>query len=382
MEKYIYYTIAFFSLVIFFLYLYILGEKIINGYKHRKRQLYSKQIHQLLELVISELIDNGSIKIEHLDELNGYCKDSEKIEIITERMVYYFENLRGNFTVKMTELCERIGLVKHEIKSLKNKNIYRKALACKRLGEFRSRKAIKHILKELNTERTDIIYNVILALAKIGEEEAFISAFVSIDNQLLLSERSLIEVVDSFEGDKKSIYKKLISSENDFLASVAIKSAGNFGDYSLSEQISQAFNQESKERKIAAIKAIGNMGDSRYISQVVALLKDEDWEIRAVAAKSLGRFEDAAAVRPLTEALSDRQWYVRYNAANSIMAIDNEMKSMLNIFEGEDRFAKDIMISVLENTGFMNNIEVFKSSADEVKRKIAFLIYDYIEMSK
>lgn len=382
MEKYIYYSIAFFSLVIFFLYLYILGEKIINAFKNRKRDLYSKQIYQLLELVVSGLIDYGSIKAEHLDELKRYSKDRDKIEIITERMVYYFETLRGDFTVKMTEFCEMIGLIGYEIKNLKNKNMYRKALACKRLGEFRSRRAVKYILKELNTERTDIIYNVILALAKIGDEEAFIWAFNTIDNQLLLSERSLIEVVDSFEGDKRYIYKKLISSENDFIASVAIKSAGNFGDYSLSEQISEAFKNNSKERKIAAIKAIGNVGDSRYISEIVALLKDEDWEIRAVAAKSLGRFEDAAAIRPLTAALSDRQWYVRYNAANSLIIIDKEMKSVLNIFEGEDRFAKDIMISVMENTGFMNNIEEFKGSNDEIKKKIAFLVYSYIEESK
>lgn len=379
MEIYVYYSIVLFSLIIFFLYIYIITEKIIDTYKHKKKQHYSKEIIPFLEDMINELIDLKIVEEYKMERLKIYCKNKEKRELIIDTLIYYFEIFKGEFTPQMAELCEAIGIVDYEIKNLKTTNVYKKALACKRLGEFRSKKALPYLLKEVNTLSVDILYNVFLSLAKIGDEKAFIEGFERLDKGMLLSERSLIEIVDSFEGNKRKVYNYMINSKDDFITSVFIKSAGNFRDYSLSEDISRFLRENNKEKKIAAIKAIGGIGDNRYSNDIIYLLKDEDWEVRAIAAKALGKLGEDKAISPLLEALSDRQWFVRYNAASSLLAIDKTMESLVYVFEGKDKFAKDIIISSLESTGLIAKLSSFKDSKDETKRRIALLIYNYIE---
>ncbi len=250
-------------------------------------------------------------------------------------------------------------------------------MACKRLGEFRSRKAIPYLLEELNVRYVDVSYNIFLALAKIGDEEAFIKAFNESDN-IMLSERSLIEIVDSFEGDKINIYKTMLNSPNSYVSSIFIKSAGNFKEHSLAEEISYFLHDDNKEKRIAAIKSIGEIGDDRYISKIISLLQDEDWEVRAVSAKALGMFGNKQVITPLITALSDAQWFVRYNAANSILDVDNDFIYLMDIFQGQDKFAKDIMLSTIENRGKMELINRYGYSEIPERKKIYQLINDYI----
>jgi HEAT repeat protein len=247
---------------------------------------------------------------------------------------------------------------------------------------MRSEKSIPYLLREVNSRFTDIKYNTLLALAKIGDTEAFIEAFKQLDNSILLSERSLIEIVDSFEGDKKYIYKKMIHMKNDTIAVVFIKSAGNFKDMSLNEEIAIFLKDKNKEKKISAVKALGNMADNRFIEDMITLLEDEEWEVRAVVAKALGVFEEHRILPSLIKALSDAQWFVRYNAAYSILSIDKSMESLICIFESDDKFAKDIILSVLENTGLINNMESYGSSDDALKKKISFLVGNYINKNE
>jgi len=377
MEKYIYYSIVFFSIIIIFLYIYIIFQKLIENRREKKKALYSKEVVPLIESIINRIIDGKIITQEEINKLEEIFRKEENREIVTEASIYYFENFTGGFITEIIKLFEVVGIIDFEIKKLKSKNLYRKALACKRLGEFRSNKAIPYLLEELNVRYADVSYNVFLALAKIGNEEAFIKAFSESDN-IMLSERSLIEIVDSFEGDKINIYKTMINSNNSYVASIFIKSAGNFKDYSLAEEISSFLQDDNKEKRIAAIKSIGQIGDTRYIDKITSLLKDKDWEVRAVAARALGMFGEKDVVNFLITALSDPQWFVRYNAANSILDVDNSFYYLIDIFQGEDKFAKDIMLSSIENRGKMELINSFKYSELPERKKVYQLIHAYI----
>ncbi|MBZ4663617.1 MAG: lyase domain protein repeat-containing protein [Caloramator sp.] len=277
-------------------------------------------------------------------------KDRIKREIIEERFLFYFENLRGSISNKLTKLAEDIGLVDYELEKLKSKDMHKVALACKNLGEIRSKKALGSLLDLIDIEVVEVKYNVLMALAKIGDEEAFIEAFKKLSKTIPLSERSLVEIADSFEGDKIYVYRNLFYLEDEFISSIFIKSAGNYKNTLLADEIAIFLADENKEKKIAALKALGNMGDNRYVIQIIELLNDESWEVRAIAVKVLGQLQDNRALIPLVKALSDKEWYVRYNAANSLISIEGGIELVYDVLEGEDRFAKDIVVSVLETS--------------------------------
>ncbi|AEM79727.1 HEAT repeat domain-containing protein [Thermoanaerobacter wiegelii] len=377
MELLVLYSIIAFSIIIFFLYGYLVFEKIYAEIKEKIKQRYLNEVSFYLDSLVSRF-DEEELDETHIEQLRMFMKHKIKREIVEERIIYYFENFKGELAQKLTTLCDDIGLIEYEIEKLKHKDLHEVALACRNLGEFRSRKAVKPLLNLIGNESTDVKYNVLLALSKIGDEEAFIEAFKKLSKTIPLSERSLIEIADSFEGDKLYVYKSLMHLDDDFISSVFIKSAGNYRDTSLANDIALFLNSDSKEKKIAALKALGNMGDNRYVDAITELLNDKDWEVRAVAAKVLGQMQDDRALLPLVKALSDRQWYVRYNAAHSLINIEGGLDMISLVLQGEDKFAKDIIISVLETIYGWDKLLEGEANLDQ-GTKLSNMVKQYIE---
>ncbi|GFZ32607.1 hypothetical protein CSC2_31330 [Clostridium zeae] len=380
MEQYIYYSIIFFSTIVAFLYVYIIVEKSIEKIAKRQRARYERQLIPEIDSIINKIIDTGNADDISIDrkKLKKILRNSIRRDIVEERISYYLENFTGEFREILIQFCENYKIVEDELKHLNTKNIYKKALCCKKLGELRSKKSIKDLLEQIPISIQDIKYNALLALAKIGDEQSFIDAFSRINGSILLSERSLIEIIDSFEGNKSFVYSKMIDSEDEFISSLFIKSAGNSLEYTLIEPIARYLDSSSKERKISAIKALGNMKDTRYIDKISNLLNDESWEVRALAAKTLGRYSDTNIISKLIDKLSDRQWFVRYNSAVSILKLDESLKYVHKVFEGQDRFAKDIIISAMEDMDLMSRIfdDENHKYHDE---KLAMFIKNYID---
>ncbi|GFP77631.1 HEAT repeat domain-containing protein [Clostridium fungisolvens] len=380
MEQYIYYSIIFFSTIVAFLYVYIIVEKSIEKIARKQRARYEKQLIPEIDSIINKVIDTETANDISIDvkRLKKILRNSIRKDIVEERISYYLENFTGEFREVLIRFCEDYKIVEEELKDLNTRNIYKKALCCKRLGELRSKKATKDLLEQIPISIQDIKYNALLALAKIGDEQSFIDAFSKINGSILLSERSLIEIIDSFEGNKNFVYSKMIDVEDEFISSLFIKSAGNSLEYTLIEQIARYLESSSKERRISAIKALGNMKDTRYIDKISNLLDDEGWEIRALAAKTLGRYSDINVIPKLINKLSDRQWFVRYNSAVSILKLDESLKYVHKVFEGQDRFAKDIIISAMEDTDLMSRI-FDNENHRYYDEKLALLVKNYID---
>ncbi|QAA34472.1 HEAT repeat domain-containing protein [Clostridium manihotivorum] len=378
MGQYVYLSIIFFSIIIFFLYIYILYEKPMQTYKFKKIEKYSKEIIPSVDSVI-KVITEEEHSLTGQRSIKAICKNKVKREIVEERLLFHLGNADVSSRTNIINLSERIEVIKYEIDNLKNNNYFKKAYAAKRLGDFRSKLAVEPLLAEVDTKNSDVKYNILLSLAKIGDEEAFIKAFEDIDSAIILSERSLIEIVDSFEGDRDKIYKYMINSTNSFIASVFIKSAGNCKYRELSEEISKYLYSEDKELKIASLKALGNMGSKEYLENMIKLLEDGEWEVRAVAARSLGNFSEEEVLLPLAKALSDQQWYVRYNAATAILNHNKGMSIVSYVFQGNDKFAKDIIISAIENSP--KGVKLYENSEDPDQAALAAVISDYRQMN-
>ncbi|GFR36327.1 HEAT repeat domain-containing protein [Thermobrachium celere] len=377
MELIVLYSILIFSIIIILLYFYLIAEKLYEGYKNRKKQKVYKDVSGYLDDIASRL-DEYEVTHVQLKVLRSFMKDKIKREIVEERFLFYFENLKGSISNKLTKLAEDIGLVDYELEKLNSKDMHKVALSCRNLGEIRSKKALDRLLELIDIEVVEVKYNVLMALSKIGDEEAFVEAFKKLSKTIPLSERSLIEIADSFEGDKIYVYRNLMYLEDEFISSIFIKSAGNYKNILLADEIAIFLADENKEKKIAALKALGNMGDNRYVAQIIELLNDESWEVRAIASKVLGQLQDNRALIPLVKALSDREWYVRYNAANSLISIEGGIELVYDVLEGEDRFAKDIVVSVLETSYGWDKVLKYDMNNKRTP-KLSEVIKKYIE---
>ncbi len=379
MEMYVYYSIVIFGTIIISLYIYIIWVKLSERYTYKKERRYQFLLVPLIDSIVGDFMHNPDIDLKEQTALiSKHCKNKLKKRVVEDRMIYHLETLKNTSKDSLIHLCEKIGIIQLELDHLSKKNIYGKALACKRLGELRSKDAIPYLLDAINSSSQDVDYNALLALAKIGDESAFLKAFEAVNSAILLSERSLIEIVDSFEGNKASVYSKMIHSDNEFVSCIFIKSAGSFMNDELASQIAPLLQSTSKEKTISAIKSLENMKNSAYKEDLKTLLTNDSWEIRSMAARALGSYPDEDVIDSLIDALSDAQWFVRSNAAKSLLILDRDLNYITKVFEGTDKFAKDILIATLESDPQFSHLLSDDCASADCFGQAALLIKNYI----
>ncbi len=379
MEMYVYYSIVIFGIIILSLYGYILWLKTFEHLNTLKKNKYERMLIPLIDEMVNNFIHPTSLYIPEKDTIiSSLSKSKLKKSVVEDRIIHYLESQGGFVNAKLIHFSEEAGLIDQELKQLSQNNFYAKALACKKLGELRSKTSVPYLLKEVNSPSQDVVYNALLALAKIGDEKGFLEAFKNINTSILLSERSLIEIVDSFEGDKSSIYSQMIHDDNEFVSCIFIKSAGRMNDITITPQIATYLKGYSKEKTIAAIKALSNMHSSAYLDDILDHLTDENWEIRAMSAKALGAYDNLGVIDNLILALSDPQWFVRYNAARSLLALDKKFSHISKVFEGSDAFAKDILLLAMENNNMLSLILDETLLSTDIDQKTVLLIKNHI----
>lgn len=71
--------------------------------------------------------------------------------------------------------------------------------------------------------------------------------------------------------------------------------------------------------------------------------------LKIVSAFVLSRYPGEGTVAALKHALSHHNWYVRYNAASSLVELDVPAAELEDVFAGNDQYAKEILIYMLED---------------------------------
>jgi hypothetical protein len=376
-EQYVYYSIIFFVGLISLLYIYILLEKSISFYGQKNREKSEKTLLPYIDSIFLSMEEEYPNYII-IKKVKEKIKNPMNRKIVIERVIYFVSIFSGQIRLSIIRFCEDTELLSYVLKSLKSKDYKKVALSCKILGEFGSESSVLDLLKVLDKKIPDIQYNALMALSKIGDMESLVTAFATLNENNTLSERSLIEIVDSFNGDKISLYHKMIFDEDPFISSIFIKSSGNYMDFALNDIIASFIKEINLTRKIASIKVIGQTYDIRYIDDLIECMKDDSWQVRAIAASSLGKLESGSSLPILIGALNDKEWWVRRNSAQAIFMIPHGVKEIEAVFLAQDSFAKDSILSAMEDSGAFSELYLYQYSTDISKRHLAKLINDYI----
>lgn len=381
MEIYVAYSLIIFLSILVSFYLYIFYIKILNWGRQEKIKQSNEEWSAFIDKLVIEL-DEKYPRIKVIKKLRRKLRNKSKRKITIERIMHYLYSFKGNMRNDIKRFCEDTMIVKYTLENFKTKDKLKLALDCKILGEFRSERSLPKLLSVVDNKVPDVKYNALMAIAKIGNLNAFIESFSKIQDNSTLSERSLIEIVDSFEGDFVLLYKNMILSENDYIATVFIKSLANYMDIQFNDDIVKLLDGENKDKKIAVIKVLGQTSDVRFIKEVMECLKDEAWEVRSIAASSLGKMEDGRALSVLVKAITDRAWWVRFNAAQAIFKIPKGIEELNKVFDTNDSFAIESMLYAMEVSGLFSEVYLYENSIDANKRGLARRVKEYVSKSE
>lgn len=331
-------------IIIFFIA--IVGTRI---YGHIN-MLIIRKIDDTLEGFLSSYFHAGKEEQQpFIHKLNQYTKRSSlKRERMINHIIQYGEKFIDSHHEQLLHLCEETEIKAFLVKRLSSKRDYIKALACRQLGDLRLHSTGPNICKLIHSKNNNVIYNVLLALAKLGDLNNLAHILISNSKDINISSRAVIEIVEEFKGSKEDLFKETIDSSDDYLRGILIKAAANGQYEGLSGYYVKYLSSDNMNLKIACLRALSGLKNPEFEQHIIGMLEAEEWEVRAAAAKGLEQVGTSHSLEPLVKITSDKEWWVRHNAASTLVSIPGGKEYAQQIFiSGEDQYARDAIAAAL-----------------------------------
>ncbi|UVI30988.1 HEAT repeat domain-containing protein [Paenibacillus spongiae] len=314
------------------------------------RELNTNKVRrQLVEMVSSYFKANHEIKPKVLERINAYVgRSAGRKDILIHVLIGYGPEFMDNNQEQLMEFYDAAGIKAFLIKGLHAKSDNRKSLACRYLGELKVKDTEPYILELISSKNNDVIYNVLLALSKLGDTKGFVQIFTHHSENINISSRAIIEVISVFNGSVEDLFKQTFDSSDDYIRGVLIKAAADYRIEGLRPYFVDHLKSDDKNIRIASIRALCELKDRDDERHIIPLLEDKDWEVRAAAAKELEKLGTSSSFTALEKTTGDRVWWVRHNAAKTLILIPGGKEYASRIIDGDDQYAREAIVSVIE----------------------------------
>lgn len=193
--------------------------------------------------------------------------------------------------------------------------------------------------------------NAMQAIYSVGEADCVVKALKTVDSQPNFYHAKLLtDGLLNYDGDRKRLSEALWAEFESFSLHMQLALLNYFrfssGDHC--ERMLALLADESRDDEIR-FSCIRYFGKYRYDPAYEILLSCADirretrWEYAAIASSALSAYPSDRTVEVLKANLYHRNWYIRYNASQSLVDLGLTYLDLIDIVEGEDRFASEIL---------------------------------------
>lgn len=193
--------------------------------------------------------------------------------------------------------------------------------------------------------------NTIKAIYSMQKPELVVSALKIIDKILSFHHPKLIcDGLLAYKGDKNVLKDNLFSAIDDFSVQMKVNILNyfRFGNVRCDSEMFEILNNEKEDNEIrfSAIRYFEKFpnDEARPIIQKIAEnLDGRIWEYQVVATSALKSYPDEVTFRILVKNLSSSNWHIRQNSAISCEKLGYTYHDLINVFDGNDRYAREMM---------------------------------------
>lgn len=324
------------------LYIFVSITHIARARSRRRED----QIMERLWPLVERAVNSGRDK--DISKLASRVRRSQ-LKYVEEMLMDVLAAKKSKRTKNAIKVARSFGFPMKALKLFNSRSIINVALACRKSGLYRNAAAAPSILKALRAVSSTVQFQAVTALAQIGEISYFLQAFEDIQQYIMLNERTLFEIIKTYEGDMRSMYETMIAHTTDYLATIFLKSMDADMARGLSHEVVSQLGSENMERLIAAVKAVSYVDDPLVVEKLKGFLGDKRWQVRAAVVKALGGYTNYDLAPYLVAALSDENWWVRTNAAKSLLRFDDIGPYVDEVVRGGDKFAKDCLSHAIKS---------------------------------
>jgi len=193
--------------------------------------------------------------------------------------------------------------------------------------------------------------NTLQAIYSIGSAEYAIKALLILNESAYYHHPKMItDDLLNFSGDTKQLEERLWDQFDRFSNQMqrVIVDYFRFSSSDHKEQILKLLTSPDVDDEIA-YSCIRYLGRYAYppaypvLTDIIEKYQHIQWIYTAITASALANYPGDRTVAVLKELLHNPNWHVRSNASQSLMALGLYYTDIIDVFEGRDRYASEIM---------------------------------------
>ena len=360
-EVVVYVYMASCAAVLIFNLLYIASDKSRGRSLERRCKVFKKEIcQQLKRIEAGEAVHVAhkkkmSRKLQKLEDLKAYeiaflevCEEVQTDIVSTYRKTLYEVFLMLVSFYKRRDEIERAYFARL-IETLKVKHYQPETDA---LTAF--------LLNSVTERNVYIRENAFKALYAIGDESLIQQAWKNqMQTNIFHNKKLLTDGLLTFAGDKDALAEVLWAECDTFPEELVLPvmqfirfSSGCFAERFFIVMTNPAKSMEIRLEAIRYFRSHFYGPAKDALKEFIETMNTDEWAYAAVAALSLVNYPEPDVVDALKEGLHSVNWYVRLNCAETlILGLKIPKSQMLDVHNGRDRYAREILTYVTERAG-------------------------------
>ncbi len=193
--------------------------------------------------------------------------------------------------------------------------------------------------------------NTLKALYSLQDAEVVVRALQIMDKNLSFHHPKLIcDGLMEFHGDKDALKDALLRTFEGYSVEMRLNITNyfRFGNIRCDELMESLLTDEKADAELrySAIRYFEKFPSEsvrEFLQQLAENKEGRNWEYQAIASSALKSYPGDVTFRILVQNLSNRQWHVRQNSAISCEKLGYTYHDLLQVFDGNDRYAREIM---------------------------------------
>lgn len=324
--------------------------------RHREKALVSnsKKFEKIIMEEIDKLKNGKEISENHkkylckrLDKSGGITAFDKALEGIFEKQTDYTEKYLVE-TFSVFEYLTHRYISKDTLKIAYFPYILHKYNILKHYESERLTGALLDLLRSVNVYCRE---NTLKALYSMQRPDVVVLALKIIDKNLSFHHPKLIcDGLFLYKGDKDVLKDKLFEGFKDFSVQMKVNILNyfRFGNVRCDDQMLSILKneKENNESRFSAIRYFEKFPLEEARPVIYEFAENEEgrtWEYQAIATSALKSYPGDVTFRILVKNLSSSNWHIRQNSAISCEKLGYTYHDLINVFDGNDRFAREIM---------------------------------------
>ena len=207
------------------------------------------------------------------------------------------------------------------------------------------------LMRAVRAPNTYCRENALQAIYATGETRLVIRALQILDSGSIFHNHKLLsDGLLSFKGDKTKLIDDLWDVFESFHPGMqtVILDYIRFCAPGHQERILSLLKDKKRdpELRFSCLRYFGKYPyEAAYpvLLELAGDLNNLRWEYPAIACSSLASYPGEKTVEVLKRAVHSDNWFVRYNAADSLLRLKNDYTDLIDIIDGKDRYAREIL---------------------------------------